>query len=97
MANIKSVIKDIRRTKKRTLYNSRLKNRVKDAEKAFEKAVKANDAETAKKYLTKLSKVADKATKKGVMKKGTVSRKKSRLAKKLNTTAANVKANNSNS
>lgn len=94
MANIKSVQKDIRRTEKRTTYNKRLRNRVKDAQKALKKDMELGNKETAVKRLSHLQKVADKATKKGVIKKGNADRRKSRLAKKINKlTAANVAAN----
>jgi len=85
MANLKSSLKDIRRIKKRNVVNSRLKKRIKRASKAFLGCIKEKDKEGAEKLHANVQKVLDKAAKKGVIKKGTASRKKSRLAKKLKT------------
>ncbi len=94
MANLKASKKHIRQTKRRTVYNSRLRNRVKKAVKAFETLITNEDYKKAKLELPKIAKVLDKAAKKSVLKKETVSRKISRLTVKLNkriTAAKNVK------
>ena len=59
--------------------------RVKRAERAFNDAITEGNQETAKTSFDKLQKSLDKAAKKGVIKKGNASRRKSRLSKKLNT------------
>lgn len=98
MANLKSSIKDIRRTEKRTVYNSRLKNRVRDAKKAISKAISSGLVEEAAKLMPRLQKVVDKATKKNILNKNTASRIKSRTVIKLNKASAqNAKTNKSNS
>lgn len=98
MANLKSSIKDIRRTEKRAVNNKRLKDRVKKAKKEIVKAIESGDTATASKLFPHFQKVTDKAAKKGVLKKNTASRMKARTAVKLNkATAKNAKTDNSNS
>ncbi len=84
MPNLKTSIKDLRQTKRRTLYNDRLRNRVKKSVKKFQDLVKAEEKDAAEKSLKQTFKVLDKAAKKNVIKKGKASRKKSRLAIQLN-------------
>jgi small subunit ribosomal protein S20 len=98
MANLKSSIKDIRRTEKRTVFNKRLKERVKTAKKELQAAIDSGDVAAAAKLLPHFQKVTDKASKKGILEKNTASRMKSRTADKLNkATAKNAKTHNSNS
>ena len=84
MPNLKTSIKDLRSTKRRTVYNDRLRNRVKKSEKNFRESIKEGNQETAEKSLIQTFKVLDKAAKKNVIKKGKASRKKSRFANQLN-------------
>jgi small subunit ribosomal protein S20 len=84
MPNLKTSIKDLRQTKKRTVVNNRLRNRVKKATKRFNTLVAEGKVEEASKALPQVNKVLDKASKKNVIKKGNASRNKSRLASKLN-------------
>lgn len=94
MPNLKTSIKDLRQTKRRTLYNDRLRNRVKKSVKKFQDLVKAEEKDAAEKSLKQTFKVLDKAAKKNVIKKGKASRKKSRLAIQLNKLSIdNVKTN----
>lgn len=51
--------------------------------KEYKKLLAGKKGEEAKKLLPKLQQAIDKASKKGVIKKNTASRKKSRLMKKL--------------
>ena len=83
MANIKSAKKDIRRTIKVTDNNHELKAKVKNIIKETEKAISANDLKKAKENLVKAQKIIDKAQAKGLFKKNTASREKSRLNKKV--------------
>ncbi|HRI06118.1 MAG TPA: 30S ribosomal protein S20 [Candidatus Dojkabacteria bacterium] len=94
MANLKASIKDLRKTEKRTVFNTRLKDRIKRAVKQLNTLINAKDFDKAVKMLPQLNKVLDKAAKSHVIKKEAASRKISRLSKKLNKekTAANVKA-----
>ncbi len=91
MANIQSAKKSIRQTKKRTLDNYRMRRRMRRTVRLFEDLLEKGDFDKAKEQLSRVSKVYDKAAKKGVIKKNTASRKKSRLAKMYNITTANVK------
>lgn len=93
MANIKSSIKDIRRTKKRTLYNSRTKNRVKKIRVDISKSLSSNDTKNIQDKLVLFQKQNSKAAKKRVIKKKTASRRISRMAKRINNlSSANAKS-----
>ena len=95
MPNLQASIKDLRQSKKRTVVNNRVRRRLKEAVKAYNTAIDAGEVKTATEALPRVQKMVDKAAKSGIMKKGTASRKKSRLSKKLNTlTAPDVKASN---
>lgn len=89
MPNLKTSIKDLRQNKRRNTYNNRLRNRVKKSIKRFETLTQQGNIEEANKALRQTSKVLDKAAKKNVIKEGNASRKKSRLATKLNILSAN--------
>lgn len=80
MANLKASIKDLRKTKKRTLRNYSIKSEVKTVMKKIRKLSK----EEAKKMLPKAYSVIDKAVKKGVIKKQTAARYKSRITLAIN-------------
>jgi small subunit ribosomal protein S20 len=84
MPNLPTSIKDLRQTKKRTVYNDRLRNRIKRAVRRFEDLLKEEKFDEAEKALEQVYKVLDKAAKKNVIKEGNASRRKSRLASKLN-------------
>ena len=83
MANIKSAKKDIRRTKKVTTNNHELKARVKNDIKKCEKAIMAGDKKLAVETLKTVQKTVDKALAKGLVKKNTAAREKSRLNNKV--------------
>lgn len=87
MANIKSAIKRIKKTETKTLRNKMVKSSVKTAIKKFETAVENGNFGEAKSLLVEVSAMIDKAAAKGVIHKNTASRKKSRLALRLNKTA----------
>ncbi len=89
MPNLKTSIKDLRQTKRRTVYNDRLRNRLKKSIKRFETSVTLEKKDDAEKSLKQAYKVLDKAAKKNVINKGRASRKKSRLANQLNKLSAN--------
>jgi small subunit ribosomal protein S20 len=84
MPNLQTSIKDLRQTKRRTVYNDRLRNRIKRATKRFDTLIEEGKYDEAEKTLPQVYKVLDKAAKKNVIKKGNASRRKSRLASKLN-------------
>lgn len=95
MPNLQTSVKDLRQTKKRTIYNNRLRNRIKRATKRFDTLIEEEKYEEAEKMLPQVYKVLDKATKKNVIKKGNASRRKSRLASKLNNKIAQNNVNTS--
>jgi small subunit ribosomal protein S20 len=77
MPLIKSAIKDVRRTERRTVRNSAEKNRIRTAVKAVRTA---KTAEEAKKNLIVAIKTLDKAWSHGIFKRATASRQASRLS-----------------
>ena len=84
MPNIKSAIKRVSVIEKKTARNNMIKTGYSTAVKKFEKAVEEANVEEATKLFAEATKKIDQACTKGVIVKNTASRKKSRLAKKLN-------------
>lgn len=85
MPNIKSAKKRVLTTKKKTLRNNMIKSEYKTSIKKFESALESGNIEEAKTLLSQATKKIDQACSKGVIVKNTAARKKSNLAKKLNT------------
>ncbi len=83
MANIKSSKKAIKVIAKKTLADHDYKARVKNSIKECENAITAKEVDAATEALKKVQKNIDKAVSKGVMKKNTANREKSRLNKKV--------------
>jgi small subunit ribosomal protein S20 len=80
----KSAIKRTRQTEARTLRNKSVKNELKTLIKKVESEVSNKSSEGAKTALKKAVIAIDKASQKGVIHKGTASRKISRLTKLVN-------------
>lgn len=80
----KSAKKALRQSKKRQVENLKFKRAFKSAVKDFRKEIIAGNLEKAKAFLPTVYKTVDKAKKKGVIKKNTASRYKSRLTHFLN-------------
>jgi small subunit ribosomal protein S20 len=80
MAITSSAKKAIRASAKKRVFNLRRKDSLTDASKMLLKAVAAKDVSGAEKLLSEAYKAIDKAMKRGVIKKNTAARKKSRLA-----------------
>ena len=87
MPNIKSAIKRVSVIEKKTLRNNMIKSGYKSAVKKFEQAVEAGNIEDATKLFSEATKKVDQACTKGVIVKNTAARKKSNMAKKLNSIA----------
>lgn len=85
MPNIKSAIKRVKTIETKTKQNAMIKTAYKTAVKNFKTAVEAGDKEDASEKFVVATKAVDKAAAKGVIKANTASRKKSNLAKTLNT------------
>lgn len=83
MANIKSSKKAIKVIAKKTENNHELKARVKNLIKETEKAVASNDHEKASLLWKDVQKYLDQAVSKGLVKKNTSDRQKSRLSLKI--------------
>ena len=85
MPNIKSAIKRVSVIDKKTKQNNMIKTAYKTAVKNFENAVTEGNKSKAETLFKEAVKKVDQACTKGVIKANTASRKKSALAKKLNT------------
>lgn len=83
MPNLKSAKKELRKGSRRQERNEKVKKDVKTLVKKTAKIVVTKDA-SAKEMLAKTLKALDKARQKGIIKKNTANRKKSRLHKKFN-------------
>ncbi len=83
MANIKSSKKAIKVIAKKTLANHDYSARVKNSIKECENAIAAKEVDAATEALNKVQKNIDKAVSKGIMKKNTADREKSRLNNKV--------------
>ena len=84
MPNIKSAIKRVSVIEKKTARNNMIKTGYKTAVKKFEEAVAEGNVEKATTLFSEATKKIDQACTKGVIVKNTAARKKSNLAKKLN-------------
>jgi len=83
MPNKKSAMKELRKGQARAKRNEQVMSGIKKLRKQSLKAVLAKDTQ-AKELVVKTMKALDKAAGKGIIKKNTASRTKSRLHKKLN-------------
>lgn len=83
MANHKSAAKRARQTPKRRDRNRTVRSRARSAVKDFLQAVESGDTDAASKGLRSAERELRKAASRGVLPKGQVSRRVSRLARKL--------------
>jgi len=83
MPNIKSAIKRVATSEQKRANNATAKSAMRTAVKQAEVAIANNEA-NAKEVLVAASKKLDKAATKGLIHKNAAARKKSRLAKRLN-------------
>ncbi len=86
MPNIKSAKKRVLVSEKKNLRNRMVKSAMRTSVKKFEAALA--DPQTANAQLTATTSAIDKAAAKGVIHKNAANRKKARLAKQLNKSAA---------
>ena len=82
MAITKNAKKALRVSDRKRVSNDRVRRTMKEAVKTVRKTM-TSDAKAVKADLALAFKALDKAAKKGTIKKGTASRKKSRLAKAI--------------
>jgi small subunit ribosomal protein S20 len=83
MPIIKSAKKALRGSKRKQVYNLRRTKAMKETIKEVKKLVVGKSKVEAQKLLPTVYKVIDKAAKRGVIKKNTASRKKSRIVKMI--------------
>lgn len=83
MPVIKSAKKALRSSQRKRVFNSRRKRAMKDAVKIVKKLVVAKQKDGVSEKLSLAYKAIDKAMKRGIIKKNTASRKKSRLSKAI--------------
>lgn len=83
MPNIKSAAKAMRQSIKRRARNINVKDKFKNAVKEVKKLIAAGKKSDAMEAMKAAMSALDKAAKKHVIKKGSASRKKSRLAKAI--------------
>ena len=83
MANIKSAKKSIKQDAKRTEANKAVRSKIKNDMKKVEVAVKEADKKKAAAELKTFISDIDSACSKGIVKKNTCAREKSRLNKKV--------------
>ncbi|MBL7141757.1 30S ribosomal protein S20 [Patescibacteria group bacterium] len=81
----KSAAKALRQSRKRAERNTEVKANINWLRRQFLKAVAEKNKKKATDFYLKLQKALDKAAQKGILKKNTVARGKSRLNKKLKT------------
>lgn len=77
----KSAFKAIRQDKKKAARNTKAKSDIAALIKKINKSVAAKDSAKASDWLKQAVKKIDKAAQKGILKKNTAARKKSRLSK----------------
>lgn len=79
----KAAFKALRQSKKRRIQNQRIQKQLKEFEKKLRKALAEKNQEILTKLIPEIAQRFDKAARKGVIRKNTARRKKSRLMKKL--------------
>lgn len=84
MAKSKTPAKRARRAEANRLRNKSQKSRLNTELKKYEATLKGSDVEAASENLRKVSSLIDKGAKTGILHKNTAARRKSALAKKLN-------------
>ncbi|MFH1645576.1 MAG: 30S ribosomal protein S20 [Candidatus Omnitrophota bacterium] len=84
MANLRAAKKSIRQDKPKHLRNLSAKSELKTLIKKLDNLISENKSDEAAKSLSLIMSKLDKASKKNILKKKTVDRKKSNLAKKVN-------------
>ena len=83
MAITSSAKKAHRASLKKRVFNVRRARKMSDATKAVRKEITAGKAKEAEKLLAEAYSAIDKAAKRGIIKKNTAARKKSRLVKAM--------------
>jgi len=82
--NIKSVIKDVKKSRQRRLRNRSVKSALKTYVKKARLVIDKGEMEVAPKAVALAAKKLDKAVTKGIIHKNQAARRKARLMKRLN-------------
>lgn len=83
MPQKRSAYKELRKAKKRHLRNISTRSELKSLIKKFLSFIKEKKSEEARLFFKEISSKLDKAANKGIIRKNTASRRKSRLSEKL--------------
>lgn len=87
MPNIKSVKKDVLRSRIRNLRNRAAKSTMRTFVKKANTAIASGDAEVITPAITKVVSVLDRTAKRGIIHKNAAARRKSRLMRRANAAA----------
>ena len=90
MPNIKSVKKDVIRSRQRHLRNQAAKSQIKTFVKKTNAAIASGDGAAIAAVLSKTVSVVDKAAKRGIIHKNAAARRKSRLMRRAAQAAASA-------
>jgi len=83
MANMTAAKKSIRQSARRAVFNLRVKRAMKSALKSVRTLIVSKEKKSALELLPQVYKTIDKAVKRGVLKKNTASRTKSRVTRAI--------------
>ena len=84
MPNIKSAIKDVKKSRELHARNVAEKSKIKTFVKKAKSAIASGDTESVKSVITAATSVIDKAAEKGIIHKNAAARRKSRLMRTAN-------------
>lgn len=87
MANLRSALRDIKKSRKRAERNQSVRSAIKTYVKKTKAAIDGGDAE-ATQLLSDTAALVDKAAKRNIIHKNAANRRKSRLARRLNAVKA---------
>ena len=87
MPNIKSVVKDVKKSRERRLRNLNAKSKIKTFVKKTRVAMDSKSEETTK-LVSETVSIIDKAAKHGIIHPNAAARRKSRLMRRVNKTAS---------
>ena len=84
MPNIKSVIKDVKKSRERHVRNISVKSKIKTFVKKAKATIATGDADATKQAISVAVSVIDKAAEKGIIHKNAAARRKSRVMRAAN-------------
>lgn len=87
MANLRSALRDIKKSRKRAARNQSVRSAIKTFVKKTRAAISSGD-ENAGELIQQTSALVDKAAKRNIIHKNAANRRKSRLARRLNAAKA---------